>query len=203
MSETTHRAVQAAWAQTGAAEQYPTPSELETATQAEAERLDELIGNLTQQIRDKEIASFRQANQGNHPPFLETVQIGNRARAQATEVTLSQELGETVELAESEESEELEDQSWRASPHRWRTHTHLLDDPTPEIDALTDDVWPEQALRFRVMAAYLMQTRYEDSEPIPETADDPLKAQFTALVEAEVAHSETVLSEFRRMNPSS
>src|SRR5699024_3435883 len=91
----------------------------------------------------------------------------------------------------------------RASPHRWRTHTHLLDDPTPEIDALTDDVWPEQALRFRVMAAYLMQTRYEDSEPIPETADDPLKAQFTALVEAEVAHSETVLSEFRRMHPGS
>ena len=29
-----------------------------------------------------------------------------------------------------------------------------------------------------------MQTRYEDSEPIPETPEDPLKAQFTAQVDA-------------------
>jgi len=78
----------------------------------------------------------------------------------------------------------------------------VMGDPSPEIDALTEDVWPEQTIRFRVMAAYLMQTRYEDSQPIPEDPDDPLKAQFTDLIEAELERRESVLSEARGLRPS-
>ncbi|HMT33488.1 MAG TPA: hypothetical protein PKA99_12730 [Dermatophilaceae bacterium] len=203
MSEMTRRAVEAAWDLTRK-EQFPTPTARAEAIAAEAERLDELIGDLAQTLRDQGIAQFREANRGHLPPFMETVQIGNRARAQAEELILHQELGEATELAAMEEDEEtFEDQSWRDSPDRWKDHTDLLDDPTPEIEALTDEVWPEQTIRFRVTAAFLMQTRYEDSQPIPETPDDPLKARFTDLVAAEVAHSESVLSEYRRMNPSS
>lgn len=192
MSETTRRAVQAAWEQIGKGQQYQTPHALTEAIEAEAERLDELIGDETQRLRDQGIAQYRADNQGHHPPFLESVQIGNRARFQAEELILHQELGEQVETAVMEEDEEetFADQSWRDSPDRWRHSLHLMDDPTPEIDALTEEVWPEQTIRFRVTAAYLMQARYEDSQPIPETPDDPLKAEFTALVAEAIAERE-------------
>lgn len=201
MSETTRRAVAAAWEQTGRDQEFPTPHALTEAIEAEAERLDELIGDLTQRLRDQGIAQYQAANQGHHPPFLEAVQIGNRARFQAEEAILHQELGEAVEASLEDELETPE--GWRTSPDRWRTDTDLLDDPTPEIEALTDEVWPEQTIRFRVMAAYLMQTRYEDSEPIPDTPDDPLKAPFTDLITEEVARLANVVSEYRKTNPSS
>jgi len=204
MSETTRRAVEAAWSLTRQDQSFPTPQARDEAIAAEAERLDDLIGDLTQRLRDEGIAQYRQVTQGHHPPFLDAVQIGNRARARAVELILHQELGETADLEAQEEDEEtIPDQSWRDSPDRWRRHKDQMGDPEPEIEALTDEVWPEQTIGFRVMAGYLMQTRYEDSEPIPETPDDPLKAQFTDLVAAELARSESVLSEFRRTNPSS
>lgn len=204
MSETTRRAVQAAWEQLGRDQEFPTPHELTEAIAAEAERLDDLIGDLTQRLRDQGIAQFQAANQGHHPPFLETVQIGNRARAQAEELILHQELGEATEIAAMDEEEEtFADQSWRTNPDRWRTDTDLMDDPEPEIEAQTEDVWPEKSLRFQVMAAYLMQTRYEDGEPLPETPDDPLKAPFTDLVEVELARRASVLSDLTRANRSS
>ena len=202
MSETTRRAVQAAWELIGTDQQFQTPHALTEAIEVEAERLDEMIGDETQRLRDQGIAQFRASNQGHHPPFLEAVQIGNRAQFQAEETILHQELGEQVELAVID-AETLADQSWRDSPDRWKTSKDLMDDPTPEIDALTDEVWPEQTIRFRVMAAYLMQTRSEDSQPIPETPTDPLKAPFTDLVAAELERSERRLSEFRETNQSS
>lgn len=195
MSETTHRAVQAAWEQTNRDHEFPTPDELATAIEVEADRLDELIGQLTQTLRDQGIAEHQQAHQGHLPPFLEAVAIGNKARARAEETILRQELGEAVELATQQIEDLDEDQSWRNSPDRWRTDTDLLDDPVPEIDRLTEEIWPERSARFQVMAAYLMQTRYEDSKPIPETADDPLTAQFTDLVAEELERRENVRSE--------
>lgn len=204
MSEMTRRAVEAAWEELGRDQGYPNPDALTAAIEVKAERLDELIGDLTQRLRDQGIAQFQADNQGHHPPFLEAVQIGNRARSQAEELILHQELGEAVELAAMEEDEEtFADQSWRTSPDRWRTDTDLMDDPTPEIDAQTEEVWPEQTIGFRVMAAFLMQARYEDSQPIPETPDDPLKAQFTDLVATELDRRASVQSEFRRTSQSS
>lgn len=204
MSEMTRRAVQAAWEELGRDQEYPNPEALRTAIQAEAERLAEMIADETDRLRSEAIARFRASNQGQFPPYLETVQIGNRARAQAEEMILWQELGEEMELAADQEDEEtVADQGWQASPDRWRTNTDVMSDPSPEIDALTEDVWPEQTIRFRVMAAYLMQTRYEDSQPIPQTPEDPLKAQFTDLVEAELERRENVLSEARGLRPSS
>lgn len=195
MSETTHRAVQAAWEQTNRDQEFPTQDALATAMEVEADRLDELIGQLTQTLRDQGIAEHQQAHQGHLPPFLEAVAIGNKARARAEETILRQELGEAVELATQQTEDLDEDQNWRTSPDRWRTDTDLLDDPTPEIDRLTEEIWPERPVRFQVMAAYLMQTRYEDSKPIPETADDPLTAPFTDLVAEEMERRENVRSE--------
>ena len=194
MTVMTYNAVAAAWEQLGRDKDYSTPQALDEAIQAEAERLDEMIGDLTQQLRDQGIARFRAANQGHHPPFLEAVQIGNRATFQAQETILHQELGELVEAAmvEQDEEEPVADQSWRQSPDRWRTDTDLMDRPTPEIDALTEEVWPDRSIRFQVMAAYLMQTRYEDEQPIPDSPSDPLKAQFTDLLVEELDRRETV-----------
>ncbi|MBB1032386.1 hypothetical protein G6027_16175 [Dietzia sp. SLG310A2-38A2] len=203
MSEMTRRAVQAAWEELGRVQEYPNPEALEAAIQSEAERLAEMIADETDRLRSLAIAQFRANNQGHFPPYLETVQIGNRARAQAEELILWQELGEEVELEADQEYEgTVADQSWQTSPDRWRTNTDVMGDPSPEIDALTEDVWPEQTIRFRVMAAFLMQTRYEDSQPIPEDPDDPLKAQFTDLIEAELERRESVLSEARGLRPS-
>ena len=199
MSAMTSNAVRAAWEVLGRDTGYRTTADLEDAITAEAERLDDLIWDLTQRLRDQGITQYRQAHRGAHPPFLETVQIGNRARSQAEELILYQELGEATELAVIQEDEDtVGDESWRDSPDRWKDHTDLLDVPTPEIDALTDEVWPERTIRFRVMAAYLMQTRYEDSQPIPQTPDDPLKVKFTDAVDAELDRMERVLSEYQR-----
>lgn len=204
MTEMTRTAVTAAWEQLGRDQDYSDSTALDTAIQAEAERLDEMISDLTQQLRDQGIAQFKAANQGHHPPFMEAVQIGNGAQFRAEEMILRQELGEQLELtAMDEDAETIADQSWRNSPDRWKTSKNLMDDPQPEIDALTDEVWPEQTIRFRVMAGYLMQTRYEDSQPIPETPTDPLKAQFTDLVAAELERLERRRSEFREQNRSS
>lgn len=184
MSDMTQDAVAATWEQTGQNQQFQDYAELTRAITVESERLDGLIGDLFLELRDQGIARYRQDNQGHHPPFLETVQIGNRARSQAEEIILQQELGEGLEKAIQGQQEEAEDENWRTSPDRWRTHVSQVGDPSPEMDALTDEVWPERSVRFRAMAGFLMQTRYEDSEPIPETPEDPLKAQFTAQVDA-------------------
>lgn len=184
MSDMTQDAVAATWEQTGQNQQFQDYAELTRAITVESERLDGLIGDLFLELRDQGIARYRQDNQGHHPPFLETVQIGNRARSQAEENILQQELGEGLEKAIQGQQEEAEDENWRTSPDRWRTHVSQVGDPSPEMDALTDEVWPERSVRFRAMAGFLMQTRYEDSEPIPETPEDPLKAQFTAQVDA-------------------
>ena len=184
MSDMTQDAVAATWEQTGQNQQFQNYAELTRAITVESERLDGLIGDLFLELRDQGIARYRQDNQGHHPPFLETVQIGNRARSQAEEIILQQELGEGLEKAIQGQQEEAEDENWRTSPDRWRTHVSQVGDPSPEMDALTDEVWPERSVRFRAMAGFLMQTRYEDSEPIPETPEDPLKAQFTAQVDA-------------------
>lgn len=184
MSDMTQDAVAATWEQTGQNQQFRDYAELTRAITVESERLDGLIGDLFLELRDQGIARYRQDNQGHHPPFLETVQIGNRARSQAEEIILQQELGEGLEKAIQGQQEEAEDENWRTSPDRWRTHVSQVGDPSPEMDALTDEVWPERSVRFRAMAGFLMQTRYEDSEPIPETPEDPLKAQFTAQVDA-------------------
>ena len=184
MSDMTQDAVAATWEQTGQNQQFQDYAELTRAITVDSERLDGLIGDLFLELRDQGIARYRQDNQGHHPPFLETVQIGNRARSQAEEIILQQELGEGLEKAIQGQQEEAEDENWRTSPDRWRTHVSQVGDPSPEMDALTDEVWPERSVRFRAMAGFLMQTRYEDSEPIPETPEDPLKAQFTAQVDA-------------------
>lgn len=196
MSDMTHEAVAAAWEQTGKNQQFQEADALTRAIEAEAERLDGQIGDLFLELRDQGIAQFRQDNQGHHPPFQETVQIGNKARSQAEEIVLHQELGEASELENQEQ--ETEDQSWRTSPDRWRTHVRLVGEPSPEMDALTDEVWPERNIRFRAMAGFLMQTRYEDSEPMPQTPDDPLKAPFTAQVDAVLQSQDASRSEPRR-----
>lgn len=195
MSDMTHEAVAAAWEQTGKNQQFQEPDALTRAIEAEAERLDGQIGDLFLELRDQGIAQFRQDNQGHHPPFQETVQIGNRARSQAEEIVLHQELGEATLLELQEQ--ETEDQSWQTSPDRWRTHVRLVGDPSPEMDALTDEVWPERNIRFRAMAGFLMQTRYEDSEPMPQTPDDPLKAPFTAQIDAVLQAQDASRSEPR------
>lgn len=195
MSDMTHEAVAAAWEQTGKNQQFQEPDALTRAIEAEAERLDGQIGDLFLELRDQGIAQFRQDNQGHHPPFQETVQIGNRARSQAEEIVLHQELGEATGLELQEQ--ETEDQSWQTSPDRWRTHVRLVGDPSPEMDALTDEVWPERNIRFRAMAGFLMQTRYEDSEPMPQTPDDPLKAPFTAQIDAVLQAQDASRSEPR------
>ena len=154
MSDMTQDAVAATWEQTGQNQQFQDYAELTRAITVESERLDGLIGDLFLELRDQGIARYRQDNQGHHPPFLETVQIGNRARSQAEEIILQLELGEGLEKAIQGQQEEAEDENWRTSPDRWRTHVSQVGDPSPEMDALTDEVWPERSVRFRAMRAF-------------------------------------------------
>ena len=200
MSAMTRRAVISAWTDLGRDKDYPTREAFEAAIKSEAERLAELIWDETVRRKSQAIQEFRDANQGNFPPYMQTVQMGNSARAQAEELILWQELGEELEPATEDETD---DQNWMSSPDRWRTDNDRMMPPTTSIEMLTDEIWPEKSVDFRVMAAYLMQVRYEDQQPMPDSPEDPLRAQFTDLVEEELARRENVQTELRSRSQSS
>lgn len=191
MWDPTARAIAEHWRITGRDEQFPTPQDREQALQAETERLDELIFQLADKLRSQEIEQYRKEHEGNFPPFLETAQIGNRTRAKAEEIVLSQELELTDEqlladnTTEETAQEEAEERMWQTHPDRWRERPDLIQRIDPEIDRLTDEIWAGRSIPFRVTAACLMQTRYEDNQPYPVSPQDPLVPRFTALVTEE------------------
>lgn len=200
MSEMTRRAVTSAWTDLGRDKDYPTQEAFEEAIKSEAERIAELIWDEAARRKSQAIQEFRDANNGNFPTYMQTVQMGNSARAQAEELILWQELGEELEPTLEDEED---DQSWMTSPDRWRTDNDRMGPPTTSIEMLTDEIWPEKSATFRVMAAYLMQVRSEDQQPMPASPEDPLRAQFTALVEEELARRESVQFELRSRSQNS
>lgn len=200
MSDLARRAVTSAWTDLGREKDYPTREAFEDAITSEAERIADLIWDETVRRKSQAIQEFRDANQGNFPPYMQTVQMGNSARTQAEEAILWQELGE--ELAQ-ETDEEGPDQSWMSSPDRWRTDNDRMPPPTTSIEMLTDEIWPDKPVDFRVMAAFLMQVRYEDQQPMPDSPEDPLRAQFTDLVDDELARRASVQHELRSRSHSS
>lgn len=165
---------------------YASQEELDRAVAMEDYRIGELIGELGLEFRSQEINDFRKANDGHHPPYMETVGIGNRTMLKAQEIILDQELEVPDQVWEDEDEDSwvaIKAKKWAGHPDRWKEWPELIRQIDPEIDGLTDEIWPDRSIRWRVTAGCLMQTRYEDRDPYPESPDDPLVPLFTALVD--------------------
>lgn len=174
------------------------PTAQEAFLDREAERIENQIedqipgqGPLVEQYR-------REHNQA--PDYLTTVKLINMSRLQATEQVLSEELYAKVPspapefepaqtLEEQDQDQQDRDQALRAAHRhdrqRW-TRALQRSEPTPEIEELVAQLWPNRTAWFRVSAQYLLQARSEDQEPIPTGLHDPLLAEFTNQVEQEL-----------------
>lgn len=175
-----------------------TPTEQEQFLETEGERIENLIEDLVPG-QGPLVEQYRK-DHGQAPDYSTTVQLINMARLQATEQVLTAELYEQIpdpgpefeptqtldELEESERQRAAERIARsRGDRDRWR---RALDrsEPTPEVEALVNQVWPDQTVWFRVAAQYLIQARSEDNEPIPAGPQDRLVAEFTNQVAQEL-----------------
>lgn len=174
------------------------PAEQQNFLNREAQRIEDLIED---QIPGQGplVEQYRRENQ-QAPDYTTTVRLINMARLQASEQILAEELfskvpSPVVDFEPVQTLEELaqerneQDQALRAANRhdrdRWMRALHRSE-PTPDIEELVAQLWPNRTAWFRVSAQYLMQARSEDNEPIPTGLHDPLLAQFTNQVEQEL-----------------
>lgn len=200
----TEEAVRAAWTATGRIEAFRTEEQRDRAVAKEAQRIDGLASAMMLDLRRAEIQTYRDQHQGHHPPYWETVQLGERAARTAREIVWAQELEVPDEdLMEPESPPDPELVNLETNPDRWKIAPDRVTWPTPEIEALVDEIWQERPIGFRAMAGSLMQTRYEDSEPYPTTPTHPLVPAFTAQLEEHEDRLAQVRTRAEELNRSS
>lgn len=70
---------------------------------------------------------------------------------------------------------------------RW-THPQYRSQPSQDIEALVAALWPDDSFSdvFQVRAGYLLTARTEDGLPIPSSQKDPLIAQLTKIITADL-----------------
>jgi len=169
--------------------------------QTEADRLSEMIGQLQIETQHAVIREWRAAHHGAEPDYLTQVGLINTARAQAEEIVLSQELYEQIPEEDLTAQEQAAQEEWeaevreresqfqlpqgddpesvrrRSDPDRWRGVWRT--EPTEEVEAAVEMVWPDHNAAFRVWMALLWQSRIEDGTPVPATTPPP-KTQLRA-----------------------
>ena len=188
--------------------------------ETEAARLVEMVGQVQIDNQQAVIRAWRDAHEGRVPDYLTQVGLINSARAQAEEIVLSQEL---YELIPDEEEETLEpvtgewdesnwgrlpegEEAWavaaRTDPDRWKTV--FRSDPTQDVEAAVETVWPRTSFSFQVSMGLLWQARVEDGKPVPALVPPPrthprARRDNAALVEVMAAEVNAYLSQHDRV----
>jgi len=188
MSERIRQIVERVWTEHLVIPPEWTEQERAAFFQTEATRLEERISQLQIDTQQSVIGRWRAAHEGRDPDYLTQVGLINSAREQAEEIVLSQELYEQI----PEEEDLLEpvggewdeanwgrlpegDEAWavaaRRNPDRWKTV--FRSDPTEDVEAAIEAVWPQESLSFQVSMGLLWQARVEDGKPVPAVAAPP------------------------------
>lgn len=192
--EAIRQIVATTWRQTIGLPQEWTEPEKQAFLEQEADRIATLIENQM----DGQGPLVRQwwTEHGQAPDYPTTVALIEQARRTITETVLQNELFDQIttdpdpfpamlSTEEAAERDHLETQVRIAQaaddPTRW-THPLRRNDPSPELVALSKQLWPDRSALFRVTGSFLLQVRTEDGQPIPSGPTDPLTASFTSQV---------------------
>ena len=73
---------------------------------------------------------------------------------------------------------------------RW-TRPGSRSQPSQDVEALVAELWPDTSFSdvFQVKAGYLLAARAEDGLPLPSGQLDPLVAELTEMVSAELRNA--------------
>ncbi len=160
--------------------------------------LEQTIAETAASTEHQVIATW-EASMGREAGHQERVNLITQARLSAQEIALANlwegyQDPEDLALREAEqaqiEQDAAEEQAMRSLPAMARWTTTVASDPTQEVEELTEQVWPSEAIGFQVYAASLLQARSEDQMPLPTGPDDPLAAELGAIVTARRAEAE-------------
>ncbi len=189
MSERIRQIVERVWTEHLVIPPEWTEQERAAFFQTEAMRLGERISQLQIDTQQTVIGQWRAAHDGRDPDYLTQVGLINSAREQAEEIVLAQELYEQIPEEEEDLLEpargEWDEANWghlpeggeawavaaRRNPDRWKTV--FRSDPTEDVEAAIEAVWPQESLSFQVSMGLLWQARVEDDKPVPAVAAPP------------------------------
>ncbi len=154
----------------------------------EAERLSRLVAETAAQMGQQAIELWARRH-GMQPDYMTHVGLLNSSTGSAKELVLQQELYSQIpETPEEEETpEDPEPLHEVPADQRWSS-TQFAIDPSPELEALVERVWPEPefSVTFQIKAGYLLAARDEQRQVQPQDQDDPLAAQLAQLVYADL-----------------
>lgn len=150
----------------------------------EAERLSRLVAETAAQMGQQAIELWARRH-GMQPDYMTHVGLLNSSTSSAKELVLQQELYSQIPEAIEQEAQEedLEPLLEVAQELRWSSTQHAID-PSPELEALVERVWPEPdfSVTFQIKAGYLLAARDAQGQVQPQDQDDPLAAQLAQLV---------------------
>lgn len=157
----------------------------------ESERISRLVAETAAQMGRQSIELWARRN-GIQPDYLTHVGLLNSSTSSAKELILEQELYSKIPepLEEQEEQspqEDLEQLPEVAPELRWSSTQHAID-PSPELEDLVEQVWPEPgfSVTFQIKAGYLLAARDAEGLVPPQGPDDPLAVQLAQLVYADL-----------------
>ncbi|SKO15590.1 hypothetical protein [Mycobacteroides abscessus] len=150
----------------------------------EAARISRLVAETAAQMSQQAIEQWARGH-GMQPDYLTHVGLLNSSTSSAKELVLQQELYCQIPEPPEEESEGDD----RVAPprvpvdQRWSS-TRFAIDPSPELEALVERVWPEPdfSVMFQIKAGYLLAAREAQGQVQPQVPDDPLAGQLAQLV---------------------
>lgn len=149
----------------------------------EAERLSRLVAETAAQMGQQAIELWARRH-GMQPDYLTHVGLLNSSTSSAKELVLQQELYSQIpEALEEETPEDPEPLLEVPADQRWSSTQYAID-PSPELEALVERVWPEPdfSVTFQIKAGYLLAARDARGQVQPQDQDDPLAAQLAQLV---------------------
>lgn len=172
-----------------------------TLTEAQQQELDaeiERVGALVETaiLRAQETAVAEHVRSTGRPPtHLQKTELLGQARRSAIEQVIATEIFEQDDPADEDtltgEGESGRERTEREQarilvhsrdPERWRNPVNCPD-PDDWVIELTTRLWAGHPIRSLWIGGALLQTRYDDGQPIPDSTTHPLYRSFTDLLD--------------------
>lgn len=158
-----------------------TPEQRTEFLDQQAQRLSQLSAEAAAARGEAAVEEWT-AREGTPPDYLTTVGLLNSSALAAREKVLAEQLYSQIEAEpEGPETEEPPTEVDFSDPQRWRTLRRS--DPTAQVIALVERLWPTRSALFQLKAEYLVQARIEDGLEVPQDPTSDLVRQLTELVE--------------------
>lgn len=163
-----------------------TPDQRAEFLDREASTLSRRVAELAAEMGESMVREWITTH-GQHPGYLEKVDLLQQAHRTAQEIVLTNELYEKIPPLEEENADSEQESDVPTERPGWELRWRQLQwrvEPTEDLEELVATVWPapEFSAVFRVKAAYLLAARAEDGLDQPTYHGDPLAVRLTAMV---------------------